>query len=153
MQLPLALDLRPSRSLGWILVIAHGLALIVAMRADLPAVFPWLLVPAVFLSLTVAFVRIYGVRRTPRIVLRSDGLMEFWRGGRLSAPLAIHPHSTVTTGLTVILFVEGKRLGALVLLPDMLGSADDYRRLRLWLRWQAAAASPGGSRVAADSAP
>ena len=44
-------------------------------------------------------------------------------------------YALVTATLTVVEFkqADGKRL-ALVLLPDSL-AADDYRRLRIWLRW------------------
>lgn len=44
-------------------------------------------------------------------------------------------HALVTATLTVVEFKQanGRRL-SLVLLPDSI-SADDYRRLRVWLRW------------------
>lgn len=44
-------------------------------------------------------------------------------------------HALVTATLTVVEFkqTKGRRL-SLVLLPDSL-AADDYRRLRVWLRW------------------
>ncbi len=48
----------------------------------------------------------------------------------------------VTTTLTVIQFKrESGRRVALALLPDSM-DADDYRRLRVWLRWVKPAAGP-----------
>lgn len=54
------------------------------------------------------------------------------RGAWLDAQMR---HALVTATLTVVEFrlANGRRL-PLVLLPDSL-SADDYRRLRVWLRW------------------
>jgi len=148
MQLPLTLKLYPSRRLALLLVAAHGATLAAVAAIDTPVWFRSLVMLGIALSLSLAIYKMHGSRRIIRLTLRSDGLLEV---GRLneqsgqsvqSATLRVHPHSTVTSLLTVVLLENGKRgkcgkrLEALTLLPDALNS-EDYRRLRLWLRWQA----------------
>lgn len=148
MQLPLTLELHPSRRLTLLLVVAHGAVLTAVTSTDLPVWCKLLVLFAIVLSLTIALARMYGSRRVIRLTLRSDGLMvperlhEQSQQSAQSITLRIHPHSTVTALLTVILFKQGKRLKSLTLLPDAL-NADDYRRLRLWLRWLAETGAPG----------
>lgn len=142
MQLPLTLELHPSRRLTLLLVVAHGAVLTAVTSTDLPVWYKLLVLFAITLSLIIALARMHGSRRVIRLTLRSDGLLVPERLHTQSIALRVHPHSTVTALLTVILFKQGKRLKALTLLPDAL-NADDYRRLRLWLRWLAETGAPG----------
>lgn len=72
------------------------------------------------------------------MLLRTDGKLEYTRANGESGESLIHPHTTVTAQLTILLLRLGKRVEALVLLADSLNQ-EDFRRLRLWLRWQAGA--------------
>jgi len=147
MQLPLTLQLHPSRRLALLLIAAHGATLAAVALIDLPIWFKSLLMIGIVLSLVIALVKIHGPRQIIRLTLRSDGLLEVGRlneQSEQSSTLRVHPHSTVTSLLTVVLFENGKRrkrLEALTLLPDALNS-EDYRRLCLWLRWQAVTGTP-----------
>lgn len=150
MQLPLTLQIHPSCRLALLLIAAHGGTLAAVAAIDLPVWFRSLVMIGIALSLIFALYRMHGSRRIIRLTLRSDGLLEV---GRLnensgqsvqSATLRVHPHSTVTSLLTVVLLENGKRgkrLEALTLLPDALNSGD-YRCLCLWLRWQAVTGTP-----------
>ncbi|MDP1636163.1 MAG: hypothetical protein Q8L69_15965, partial [Gallionellaceae bacterium] len=53
--------------------------------------------------------------------------------------LIVHPHTLVLSFLVVLLYREHGRLCSLTLLPDS-STAEDFRQLRLWLRWRSAAA-------------
>ncbi|TBR13799.1 MAG: hypothetical protein EPO43_09625 [Rugosibacter sp.] len=55
-------------------------------------------------------------------------------GGTVS-DLFLHPHTTVLPFLVILLYRQKNRLQSLVLLSDSL-EAEDFRQLRLWLRWQ-----------------
>jgi toxin CptA len=141
MQLPHTLNLQPSRRLALLLVAAHGGTLASATMIDLPIGFKLLVMVGIVLSLLFALFKMHGSRQVIQLTLRSDGLLEVRRqneqsGQSESARLRVHPHSMVTSFLTVLLLEQGKRLEALTLLPDALNS-EDFRCLRLWLRWKA----------------
>ena len=79
--------------------------------------------------------RLFGAQRIASVTLHADGGVEFSRRNGSRNQALIEPESTVTALMTVLLLrVEGRR-EALVVLADAL-SNDDFRRLRLWLRWR-----------------
>ena len=135
MQLPLTLNLQPSRKLALLLVVAHLAALTVVGLIDLPAWITLALILLVAISLWTTRTHWCGARRIVVLRLHDKGVLEFVRQNHELGECSIHLQSTVTPLMTVILLRQRKRLESLVLLSDSL-SQDDYRRLRTWLRWQ-----------------
>ncbi len=140
MQLPVTLSLRPSRRLALLLLAAHGG--VFAAIADISAnnLVLWarlLLLLGVILSFGLQMAKLYGRQRIVHLCLHADGWLEYTRRNDESAKVRIHPHSTATALLTILLFGWGRRPGALAVLPDAL-DFEDFRKLRLWLRWAAA---------------
>lgn len=131
--------LRPSYWLAALLIIAHAAIAGLLMLLALPY---WVKIAAVLLLLTNAARAVYqhalrrsrhaitelafSDRETIRLTLR-DGSSH---GGRVLGS------STIGTGLTLLnIAIDGRRLPVhVVLLGDSL-SANDFRRLRVWLRW------------------
>ena len=74
MQLPLTLELHPSRRLTLLLVVVHGAVLTAVTSTDLPVWYKLLVLFAITLSLIIALARMHGSRRVIRLTLRSDGL-------------------------------------------------------------------------------
>lgn len=136
---PLAVDLRPSRLLAAMLG-AAGLAAL-ALLLWLPLAGGMQAAAAVVLCAAVAYAIVHDAwRRLPWSVtalqLTADGSLRCltrdgrWRDARVLGS------SCVTASLTVLnLRLSGRRLPcSAVLLPDSL-DAEDYRKLRVWLRW------------------
>lgn len=128
--LPLVVTLAPSRVLRVLLWLLHGLAAVAVLIADLPPLWQAGLLLALGGSL------LWHARQTtPPLVLRgkADGSLErrsddTWLRVELSAS------STVLPRLTVLHIKEQGSRRHLVILPDSL-PAEDFRRLRVWLRW------------------
>lgn len=80
----------------------------------------------------------WGRRSTAveELELATDGSFSVRLRGGAFVPAVVRDHSVVLPWLaTLQLGLDGRRHDlALVLLPDML-PADDFRRLRSWLRW------------------
>lgn len=139
MQLPWRISLRPSGKLAALLCLAHGgvvlaLVLLVLERRELL----WLLavlLPLIAASLAWQLLRSYGARRVVFLTLKGDGAVELQCHDMTLVQGRIEPRTTVMPWLTVLLLrsSDGRRL-SLTLLPDALAE-DDFRRLRLWLRW------------------
>lgn len=139
MQLPVViLTLRPSPRLDILLLAAHGVALAVVSVISIPDWIRLVLLLMVCCSAGLVWQRDHGRERIVKLMLRADGKLEYIRLNGESGEAQPHPHTTVTPQLTILLLRLGKRIEALVLLPDSL-HAEEYRQLRLWLRWQAAA--------------
>lgn len=139
MQLPVTLALHPSRRLSLLLLAIHGgaLGLVVAIPLS-----PWvklILLLGVLWSAWRAANHIQGRQRIVRLTLRGDGLVDYHRFSGQGGESRIHPHTTVMPWLTVVLlrsYGQLEPLEPLVLLPDSL-AAEEFRKLRLWLRCQA----------------
>ena len=141
MQLPWRIPFRPSGKLAALLCLAHGgvalaLVLLVLERRELL----WLLavlLPLIAASLAWQLLRLYGARRVVFLTLHRDGAVavELQRHDMTRVQGRIEPRTTVMPWLTVLLLrsSDGRRL-SLTLLSDALAE-DDFRRLRLWLRW------------------
>jgi hypothetical protein len=133
-QFPITIELRRSRLLVVLLVLAHGLA------AGCLVVLPWAWLLCGLLLLAVGVSLACALRRSPILGLRLcapdrlDCLLA--DGNRLA--LEVQPDSTVFSRLIVLRLRlgEAKRVSSLVLLPDQM-SAEQFRLLRLWPRWRA----------------
>ena len=133
------MELRPSRRLALILGCAHLGALLVL--AILPLAL-WLQTGgAVLLLLSAvhairrhafrrghnAVVALHCIDREQLRIRMHDGI---WHSGRVLGS------STVGTSLTLLnIALHGRRLPVHVILPVDSLAADDFRRLRVWLRW------------------
>ncbi|MCX7172770.1 MAG: hypothetical protein NT159_02325 [Proteobacteria bacterium] len=135
MQLPITVKLQPSRNLALLLVAVHFGALLVVGSVELPVWIKLVLLLPIVLSLWIGLHHLYGARRIVLLTLRDKGVVEYLRLNEETGETSIHLQSTVSPLLTVILLRQSSGLETLVLLPDSL-SQDDYRRLRLWLRWR-----------------
>lgn len=136
MQLPLTLTLRRSRQLDILLLTMHASALAGAGLAALPLWLRVLLAAAITASAWHQMWRLSGPRRICRLTLRADGLLDLERSSGLGGEAAVLAQSTVMSWLTVLLLRRDGRREALAILADALGP-DDFRALRLWLRWRA----------------
>lgn len=135
MQLPLTLTLQPSLRLTLLLLAAHLGALTVLIAISIPDWIRLVLLLIVCCSAGLVWQRAHGRERIVSLMLRADGKLEYTRLNGESGEAQPHPHTTVTPQLTILLLRLGKRIEALVLLPDSL-HAEEFRRLRLWLRWR-----------------
>jgi hypothetical protein len=75
------------------------------------------------------------------LVLGGDGSIEKVGADGTASKAVVHPHTLVLSFLVVLLYRSEGRLGSLTLLGDSLAD-DDFRQLRLWLRWRATADAP-----------
>ena len=137
-----------SRWLRWALVALHVLAIAAISLANLPLWLQVLLVAIVAASLDLTAMRTLSQRHPlaslwrswqPRpIELRTeqDGTLLIKAGDEWQ-PVSLLPSTMVTPWLTVLHLrhVDNRRTH-IVILPDSL-CQDDYRRLRVWLRWKA----------------
>lgn len=131
--LPLTVTLSPSRHLRWAILALHALALAATWLARLPA--PLQPVLSGLLGMSVIG---HWYRRQAPTSLRcgKDGQLSQrmgneWTPVELAAPPIVMPTLTLLR-----LRVPGqKRPRPLLILPDSL-PAQDFRRLRVWLRWK-----------------
>jgi toxin CptA len=75
------------------------------------------------------------------LILGGDGDIEIVGVDGTASEAVVHPHTLVLSFLVVLLYRSQGRLRFLTLLGDSL-AAEDFRRLRLWLRWRSTAANP-----------
>lgn len=135
---PLPVFLKPSQRLLVIQSLAHLVAAGAVLATNLPA---WLV--ALLLLLTGA--SLARVRRPPPVaslVLAGDGSIEIVGADGTASKAVVHPHTLVLSFLVVLLYSQQGRLRSLILLGDSL-PGEDFRRLRLWLRWRSTATNPG----------
>ncbi len=131
----LTIPLRPSRRLLLVQSLAHLVAAGAVLASALPSWLAALLLLPVGLSLA-------RQRRPPpvaAIVLRGDGDIEIVGADGTAGEAVVHPHTLVLSFLVVLLYRQQGRLRSLTLLGDSL-APEDFRQLRLWLRWQSTAA-------------
>ena len=142
MQFPIVIGLHRSILLVILLVLVHAVA--ACCLVVLPSSWPLrcLLLLAVGCSLVCAL-------RSPRIVglrLAARDRLECLQGDGDRVAATVLDDSTVFTRLIVLRLRIGDetRASSLVLLPDQM-SAEQFRVLRLWLRWHAEPKSGGGA--------
>lgn len=134
------ITLRPSRILTAILVLAHGSAIAMVALAGMPLWLGLIAIAALVASL------VFDVRQTA-LLRAPDALitLEIASDDRLSIQTRrgewieceVLGSTYVTSFLTILnlkVIDSGKNTRA-VLLPDSL-DAEDFRKLRVWLRWK-----------------
>jgi toxin CptA len=136
----LRLSLAPSRRLAWLLGVSHAGAIVLSWVIPLK----WWLSLALSLAALASLrdsLRYHALRSAPGALigleLRTDGSAAVqdhlgrWSEARLLGSSFVSPALTILN-----LAVPGVRLHrSLVVAPDSL-SADEFRRLRVWLRWR-----------------
>lgn len=140
MELPLRLQLQPSRY--YLVFLASGHILAGVAVCLLPV--PMLLRVGGLALLVLLFVRQWYAcsRRLPGLLLRRDGKLELLCDGDAPVVADIEGDTLVWPWLVVLhLRTEEGARRALPLFPDAFGAADAHRRLRVWLRWRAETAS------------
>ena len=130
--------LHPSRLLLAVLVAAHLGALAVVLVMPLAGWIKAVLVPVVLASMGYAIWRFALLRGRHTLValkVTRDGLEVETRAG-VWLPTIVLGSTFVSPWLAVLhLRPQGRRfMVPVVLLPDALGH-DEFRRLRVWLRW------------------
>ena len=134
MRLPHTLALHRSRHLVFLLLAVHAGALAAALLADLIPVLRSIVAVAITASAWLALRRNSG--RVCALTLGSDGTLEVEHADGQRGRARVLAQSTVIAWVVVLLLRgEGWR-ESLTILPDSL-SPDDFRALRLWLRWRA----------------
>ena len=133
MQFPIHIELYRSRLLVFFLLLFHALA--VASVLALP--WPWLLRSAL---LGVIGVSAWHALRKPKILglrLSAQGGLDCLFADDVRSAASVLPDSTVFNQLIVLRLRIDDARGAinLALLPGSM-SAEQFRMLRLWLRWR-----------------
>lgn len=134
---PLTIPLRPSRRLLLVQSVAH----LSAAGAVLASTIPSWLMALILLLVGLSLARQRRLPPVAAIVLRGDGAIEIVGADATAREAEVHPHTVVLSFLVVLLYRQQGRLRSLTVPDDSL-AAEDFRRLRLWLRWQSAAAGP-----------
>lgn len=134
---PLAVSLKPSRRLLAIQSLAHLVAAAAVLAGNLPT---WLAV-VLLLLVGASLARMRRRLQLASMVLGGDGALEIVSPDGTATEVAVHPHTLVLSFMIVLLYRQEGRLQAMTLLGDSL-QKEDFRQLRLWLRWQSTAAKP-----------
>ena len=133
MQFPITIELHRSHRLSLLLAIFHALA--VGCVIALP--WPWLMRSALLLLIGVSLV--YAQRKSPirGLYLRAGDGIEGLLADGSRTQLVVRPDSTVFSRMIVLRvgMGEARSISNLVLLPDQM-SAEQFRVLRIWLRWR-----------------
>ena len=133
---PFSFSITPSRRLLLIQSLAHITVAIAVLAATVPS---WL---AAALLMVIGASLACQRRAFPvaGLVLNGDGRLEIVGADGTASEVAVHPHTFVVSFLVVLLYRQERRLRALTLLADSL-AVEDFRQLRLWLRWRSSAAN------------
>ena len=144
MQFPIVIGLHRSLFLSILLVTMHAVA------AACVFALPWPLLWRCMVLLALAFSLGYAWRPPGIIGLRlaAGDRLECLRAAGDCVAAAVLADSTVFTRLIVLRLRVGEevRVTSLVLLPDQM-PAEQFRVLRLWLRWHAEPKGGGGAGV------
>jgi len=127
----LSVSIKPSRRLLLIQSLAHVVAVGAVLAATLPS---WLAV-VLLLLIGASLARVRRLPQDETLLLRGDGRLEKVGAGDTACELIVHPHTLVLPFLVVLLYRQEGRLRSLTLLADSL-AVEDFRQLRLWLRWR-----------------
>jgi hypothetical protein len=128
---PLSLPIKASRRLLLVQLVAH----IVAVAAVISSATQSGLAAFLLLLVGYSWLRVHRSSPVTGLVLRGDGTIETIGSDGAVAGAVLHHHTLVLSYLVVLLYRQNDRLRALTLLRDNL-SAEDFRQLRLWLRWR-----------------
>ena len=133
----LSLVIKPSRHLLLIQAVAHAVAVGAVLVSTVP---PWL-ASILLILIGASLARLRRTSPVAGLVLNSDGRLQIVGADGTASEAAVHPHTLVLSSLVVLLYRQERRLRSVVLLADSL-AAEDFRQLRLWLRWRSTAAGP-----------
>jgi len=145
----LSLSIKPSRRLLLIQAVAHAVAVGAVLAATLP---PWLMA-VLLLLIGASLARLRRTLPVEGLVLSGDGQLQIvgacrpakrnprQTGSGTASDVIVHPHTLVLSFMVVLLYRQEGRLRSLTLLADSL-ALEDFRQLRLWLRWRSSAAKP-----------
>jgi len=141
--LALRLDLKPSHRLAGLLVAAHGLALAAAW-VSLAGWARYLAAAAILVSLVHSVARVLHRvgASTVSLELREDGRASWrnrdgrWHEGKLGR------NHFVSAALVVLELEPGGRGRKWIVFMQDSTSPEDFRRLRVWLRWRRSAGRP-----------
>jgi toxin CptA len=134
--------LRPSPTLALLIALVHGGGLACLPPVALAVWIKLALAAALGVSLVLSLRRM-ALLRAPNaiveLVLGSDGTLQFVQENGQGGNAAVLADSAVHALMTVVrLQPEGERWArSVVVLPDST-DGEQFRRLRIWLRWQAA---------------
>lgn len=148
-------SVRPSRFLMCLLWLVHFVAVWIVLSAKIPSLWQGALVLLIGASwvkhagtasveqstltnttITKSIIaKSTSAKNTATLILHGDGRIEKLGAGDTVSEVVLHPHTTGLPFLVILLYREKKRLQSLVLLKDSL-ETEDFRQLRLWLRWQ-----------------
>jgi toxin CptA len=134
---PLSVSLKPSQRLLVILSLAHVAAAGSVLAGNLPA---WL-ATILLLLIGASLARIRRPIAVASLLLGGDGTFETVGADGTASAAVVHPHTMVLSFLVVLLYRQDGRLRALPLLGDSLAD-EDFRQLRLWLRWRSTTTIP-----------
>ena len=151
----LRVRLRPSQRFGWLLLVGHAAALLLSWAGPLAWWLSLALSAGVLTSLS--FNLRYHAWRSARraltgLELRADGSAAVEdREGRWTE-IRILGSSFVSPVLAILnlAVAEARLRRALIVAPDTL-SAEEFRRLRVWLRWRNVPADLAGANNHADT--
>lgn len=134
MPFPVSLDVKPSRRLRAALVLMHAAAVLALWLSAID----WRLALGGSVSLLVSLA-LHWRRQLPwRLRLAGDGSLYRLAANDEATKIEVLPGAVVTRWLVVARILdEGEgRARALLVLSDSL-NPDDFRALRIWLRWLA----------------
>jgi len=133
MQLPLTLQLKPSRIYLIVLASGHTLAGVAVCLLG----WPWLICTALVLLLVLLLQRSWRqvLNGPSAVLLRADGKLDLLMPDASSALVEVATDSLVLPWLVIVHLHGESKLPPLVIWPDALAGADDHRQLRLWLKW------------------
>lgn len=133
----LSVAIKSSRQLLFVQSLAHLAAAAAVLASHIPSWLAALLLLLVGASLA----RLRRLLPVTGLVLGGDGHLQTVDADGTASEATVHPHTLVLSFLIVLLYRQHGRLRALTLPGDSL-SAEDFRQLRLWLRWRSTAAQP-----------
>ncbi|TRZ90313.1 MAG: hypothetical protein D4R84_16400 [Rhodocyclaceae bacterium] len=129
--------IKPSRHLLIVQSVAH----VAAAGAVLATALPSWLTALLLILIGASLARLRRNSPVTGLVLGGDGLLQIVGPDGAASDAAVHPHTLVLSFLVVLLYRQQGGLHALTLPADSLAT-EDFRQLRLWLRWRAVAANP-----------
>lgn len=125
-----SVSVRPSHFLKCLVRLVYIVSACIVFSTTMPG----LAQGALLLLIGVSWLKQNGAISPTGLILYGDGRIEKVGAGDAPNDMVLHPHTTVLPFLVVLLYRQKNRLQSLVLLKDSL-EAEDFRQLRLWLRW------------------
>jgi hypothetical protein len=128
---PVFVALQSSRQLPVLLAFAHVLSAIAVLLSSIPG---WL-AGILLLVIGASYAHSRNLPRPEALLLMGDGRFE--KVGTGGTALNLHSSSALLGSLVVMRYRDDGAMHSLVLLSDCFVQADDWRRFRRWLIWNA----------------